>query len=98
MFYTVDVETNQVVNLRIQLELENNANSTTIENHETPVLIQDSKKCISLKVLDEEYHNMEIKFNNKILPKEKILYVRKKCPKEVSIQFYKRTFFICIRF
>ena len=94
MFYTVDVETNKVVNLKIQLELENGANGGhTIENHETPVLIQDSKKCIALKVLDEEYYNVEIKFKNKTLPKEKLLYVRKKYPKEVNTLFYKCNFF-----
>jgi len=90
MFYTVDVETNKVVNLRIQLELENNSMGNIIENHETPVLIQDSKKCVGLKVLDEEYYNVDIKFQNKTLPKEKLLYVRKKYPKEVNRQFYKR--------
>jgi len=93
MFYTVDVETNKVVNLKIQLEIENGANGGhTIENHETPVLIQDSKKCVSLKVLDEEYYNVEIKFKNKTLPKEKLLYVRKKYPKEVNTLFYKSKF------
>lgn len=96
MFYTADVETNKIVNLRIQLELENDSGMNTIEDHETPVLIQDSKKCVSLKVLDEEYYNVEIKFKDKTLPKEKLLYVRKKYPKEVNMQVYKRSFFFYI--
>jgi hypothetical protein len=93
MFYTVDVETNKVVNLRIKLELEDGSNELRTENQQTPVLIQESKKCVSIKVLDDEYYNIEIKFKNKTLPKQKILYVRKRYPKEVDIQTFKSKHF-----
>ena len=54
------------------------------EKHQTPVLIQESKKCLSLKVLDEDYYNVEIKFKDKILPKEKVLFVKRRVLKEIE--------------
>jgi hypothetical protein len=55
VFHAVDVADKKVVNVMVELKYSVN-DTLSIEKSFTPILLQESKKIISVKVIDEEYY------------------------------------------
>ena len=77
LFHAVDVDTNRAVNVNLILEIDT-GNGKTEEQCQTPHLIQVSKKVLSLRLLDEKYYDLVVKFKKHEIPKQRLVYVKRK--------------------
>ena len=53
----------------------------------TPILIEEQKKIISIKVLAEDYYNLEVRYNDEIT--QKAIFIQKKLSKQIDLSKYK---------
>lgn len=48
-----------------------------------------SKKVLSLKLLDDKYYDLLVKFKNREIPRERLVYVKRRYPLEVDVDHCK---------
>ncbi|KAL4431853.1 hypothetical protein ABPG74_012665 [Tetrahymena malaccensis] len=76
VFHAVSTDEKKVVNVLVELKYLANE-SIQVEKQFTPILLQESKKILSVKVVDDEYYGFEIDFTmNQKNPK--VIYVKRK--------------------
>lgn len=76
VFHAVNVEDKKVVNVLVELKYLANE-QVQIEKSFTPILLQESKKIISVKVVDDEYYGFEMDFGLSV-KNPKVIYVKRK--------------------
>lgn len=82
VFNTIDSDTNKPVNVMLEMQFLMNGQKVT-EKHYSPVLLRDSKQILSVKVIEEDYFNFEMNFENALNPPS-IIYVKKKYAYNIS--------------
>ena len=73
------------MNVNLLLEIETDEGKIE-ERCQTPHLIQVSKKVISLKLLDDKYYDLNVRFKNNEIPHERLIYVKRKYPLDIEIE------------
>lgn len=63
IFHAVDVDTNKVVNVNAQMDFEFEGRVVT-ENVQTPVLLQENKKLLQVRIRDSDYFDVDFTFQN----------------------------------
>lgn len=86
MFHAVDVDTNKVVNVNVEMEFKSSGELLQETLH-TPVLLQESKKLEKLRVRDEDYFDIDFSFENCQQPK--VIYIKKKFSKDIDLHHFK---------
>jgi anaphase-promoting complex subunit 1 len=82
IFHAVDVDTNKVVNVNARMTFQINGETITEELH-TPVLLQESKKLMHIKIMDEDYFDVDFSFEScKTDPKA--IYIKRKHFKDIN--------------
>ena len=61
IFHAVDVDSNKVVNVAARLTFQTNGEYQSEDMH-TPVLLQESKKLTHIKIIDEDYFDVDFSF------------------------------------
>ena len=82
VFYAVDIQGYDIVNIWVEMEFLMGNDIIVKEKHQTPVLLQDSKKLIGIEVIDEEYYKVSIKEDNI----NKAVFVKRKYINKKSIE------------
>lgn len=59
MFNAIDSDTGLCVNVMVEIEFSINDENVK-ENHFTPILLQESKKLVSLKVIEDDYYEFKM--------------------------------------
>ena len=82
IFHAVDVDTNKVVSVNTEMEFLVNERLVK-ESLNTPILLQESKKLVNVKIRDEDYFDIDFSFS-KTITDPKAIYIKKKYFKNVS--------------
>jgi len=64
VFYAVDIQGYDIVNVWVEMEFQISKEIFIKEKHQTPVLLQDSKKLVGVEVIDEDFYKVLIKEEN----------------------------------
>jgi len=59
VFHAIDSDTNQPVNIMVEIEFLIN-NIKVVEKLQTPILMLECKKILSVKVIEDDFYNFEI--------------------------------------
>ncbi len=79
--------TGKAVNIQLEMQFLVDGELST-EVHQSPVLLQDSKKLLKVKVLDEDYYPSELTFQTSDKP-PKVIYIKKRYTKDIDLQHFK---------
>ena len=82
IFHAVDVDTNKVVSVNTEMEFLSN-DRITKEHLQTPILLQESKKLINVKIRDEDYFDIDFSFV-KTKTDPKAIYIKRKYFKNIN--------------
>ena len=80
VFYAVDIQGYDIVNVWVEMEFQVGKDILIKEKHQTPVLLQDSKKLVGVEVIDEEFYKVLIKEDNI----NKAVFVKRKFKKSIE--------------
>ncbi len=75
VFHAIDADRNMAVNVNVELEFKMNE-FIVKERHTTPLLLQDSKMLIGVKVVDPEFYHSEIFVEEG--KRMKVIYVKRR--------------------
>lgn len=75
VFHAIDVDRNLAVNVNVELEFKMN-DFIVKERHMTPLLLQDSKILIGVKIMDPDFYNSEIFVEEG--KRMKVIYVKRR--------------------
>lgn len=80
----MDVDTNKVVAINIEMEfLLAHSNKKIKESLNTPILLQESKKLLTVKIKDDDYFDVDFSFVNSTTD-PKAIYIKRKHFKDIS--------------
>lgn len=83
VFHAVDVDTNKVVNAKVEMTFLI-GNEAKKEKLNTPILLQESKKLLSIRVVDDNYFNIDLSFEEGTLKDPRVIYVKRKIAKSID--------------
>jgi anaphase-promoting complex subunit 1 len=87
VFHAVDVDTNKVVNVNLEMQFEVD-NTLVSEQLHTPVLLQESRKLTALKIRDEDFFDVDFAFDRTTVH-PKVIYIKKKFSKDIDLHHFK---------
>jgi anaphase-promoting complex subunit 1 len=82
IFHSVDVDANKVVNVAARMTFLADGEYQS-EDMNTPVLLQESKKLTHIKIIDEDYYDVNFSFE-KIQGDPKVIYIKRKHFKDIN--------------
>lgn len=82
IFHAVDVDSNKVVNVAARLTFQSNGEYQSEDMH-TPVLLQESKKLTHIKIIDEDYFDVDFSFEG-LSTDPKAIYLKRKHFKNIN--------------
>jgi anaphase-promoting complex subunit 1 len=82
IFHTVDVDTNKVVNVAARMTFKIDEEYQSEDMH-TPVLLQESKKLTHIKIIDEDYFDVDFSFEG-LTTDPKVIYIKRKHFKDIN--------------
>lgn len=82
IFHTVDVDTNKVISVSTEMEFLVN-DKLVRETHHTPILLQESKKLVHVRIRDEDYFDSDFSFKNSNID-PKAIYIKRKHFKDID--------------
>lgn len=87
IFHAVDVDTNKVVSINLEMEFLLNAGTRAEkrvrESLHSPVLLQESKKLLHVRIKDEDYFDVDFSFLN-CGSQPKAIYIKRKHFKDIQ--------------
>ena len=93
IFHAVDVDTNKVITVNTEMEFQinddkkgishNRSVQTVTQVQNTPVLLQESKKLLHVRIKDEDYYDVDFSFANSIIV-PKAIYIKRKHFKDLT--------------
>lgn len=84
----MDVDNNKVVNAKVEMTYMVDGELKK-ERSNTPILLQESKKLLSVRIIDENYFDIDFDFENAVLNEPRVIYVKRKVPKSIEGEEYK---------
>lgn len=87
VFHAVDVDTNKVVNVNVEMQFEVDG-ASVVEQLRAPVLLQESRRLVALKVRDEDFFDVDFTFEAK-QSQPKVIYIKKKFSKDIDLHHFK---------
>ena len=82
IFHAVDVDTNKVVSVNTEMDFIVN-DKYIKESLHTPILLQEKKRLINVKIRDEDYFDVDFSFA-KANSDPKVIYIKRKYFKNLN--------------